>query len=63
MAVTVHHDAKKTYPSGRNTRDQMGVGWAFRLLPFMEETAIHAAYVAGGWGRRGPSPACAWPGN
>ena len=46
LAVTVHHDAKKTFPSGRNTRDPMGVSWAFRILPFMEETAIHASYVA-----------------
>ena len=45
LAVTLHHDAKKTYPSGRNTRDPMGVSWAFRILPFMEETAIATAYV------------------
>lgn len=45
LAVTLHHDAKKTFPSGRNTRDPMGVSWAFRMLPYMEETAIATAYV------------------
>ena len=45
LAVTLHHDAKKTFPSGRNTREQIGTSWAFRMLPYMEETAIANAYV------------------
>ncbi len=45
LAVTLHHDAKKTFPSGRNTREQIGVSWAFRMLPYMEESAIANAYV------------------
>ena len=45
LAVTLHHDAKKSYPSGRNTRDPMGVSWAFRILPYMEESNIATAYV------------------
>ncbi len=46
LAVTVHHDAVGNYPSGRNTRDPMGVSWGFRLLPYVEEQAIHDAYDA-----------------
>ncbi len=45
LAITLHHDAKKTFPSGRNTRDPMGVSWAFRILPYMEEGAITQSYV------------------
>lgn len=44
LGVTLHHDAKKIFPTGRNTTNQMGVSWAFRLLPFMEEQPIHDAY-------------------
>jgi prepilin-type N-terminal cleavage/methylation domain-containing protein len=46
LSVSVHHDARKTFPQGRNTRDPMGVSWAFRLLPYLEERAIHDAYDA-----------------
>ncbi len=46
LAVTLHHDAQKVYPQGRNTTDNTGISWAFRLLPFMEEAAIHDAYKA-----------------
>jgi hypothetical protein len=44
LGVTVYHDGQGNYPKGRNTRDPMGVSWAFRLLPFVEEQAIHDAY-------------------
>lgn len=44
LAVNLHHDALRNYPQGRNTRNQMGVSWAFRLLPFVEEQPIHDAY-------------------
>ena len=44
LAVVMHHDAKRVFPKGRNTRDFNGVSWAFQLLPFMEEQAIYNAY-------------------
>jgi prepilin-type processing-associated H-X9-DG protein len=45
LAVSLHHDAAKVYPMGRNTTEQIGVSWAFRLLPYAEQQAIHDAYV------------------
>ena len=45
VAVSLHHDAKKTFPSGRNTRDNMGVSWAFRMLSFMEGDNVYGSYV------------------
>ena len=44
LAVNVYHDALKQYPQGRNTTNPNGVSWGFRLLPFVEEQAIHDAY-------------------
>lgn len=44
LAVTLHHNARKSFPSGRNTRDNMGVSWAFRILPYMEESNVANAY-------------------
>ena len=44
LAINLYHDARKNYPSGRNTRDFMGVSWAFRLTPYLEEQAIFDAY-------------------
>jgi prepilin-type N-terminal cleavage/methylation domain-containing protein/prepilin-type processing-associated H-X9-DG protein len=44
LAITLHHDARKSFPSGRNTRDNMGVSWAYRILPYMEESSIYNAY-------------------
>ena len=46
LAVTLHHDARKSFPSGRNTRDNTGVSWAFRILPYMEESNIANGYRA-----------------
>ena len=45
LAIANYEQAKKVYPSGRDTRDQLGVSWAFRLLPFLEQTQIHDAFV------------------
>ncbi len=45
LAIANYEQAKKVYPSGRDTRDQYGVSWAFRLLPFLEQTQIHDAFV------------------
>ena len=44
IAVNMYHDAIGNYPQGRNTRDPMGVSWAFRLLPYMEQQSIYDAY-------------------
>lgn len=44
LSVVVYEEALKTYPQGRNSRDQFGVSWGFRLLPYVEEQAIHDAH-------------------
>lgn len=45
LAVTAHEVARGIYPTGRDTRDQLGVSWAFRLLPFLGEDAVFQAHV------------------
>lgn len=45
LAAVSHEVAARVYPMGRNTRDQFGVSWAFRLLPFLGEDAVFQAYV------------------
>ena len=47
VAITTFESAKRRLPSGRDTRDNLGVSWSFRLLPFMEASNIHDAYVKG----------------
>jgi prepilin-type N-terminal cleavage/methylation domain-containing protein/prepilin-type processing-associated H-X9-DG protein len=44
LGIVNYEQARKTYPSGRDTRDQFGVSWAFRLLPYVEQSQIFAAY-------------------
>ncbi|MFM8702545.1 MAG: DUF1559 domain-containing protein [Planctomycetia bacterium] len=44
IGIVNYEQARKVYPSGRDTRDQFGVSWAFRLLPYLEQAAIHNAY-------------------
>ena len=44
VAVNMYHDVIGNYPQGRNTRDPMGVSWAFRLLPYIEQQSTHDAY-------------------
>lgn len=46
LALQLHHDTKGQYPSGRTSRMQIGVSWAFQLLPFVEELAIFQALHA-----------------
>ncbi len=46
LAIATYTDARRAFPSGRNTRDNLGVSWSFRLLPFMEQNTIHDAYVS-----------------
>ena len=45
LALQTHHDQLGAFPAGRTQTIQFGVSWAFRLLPFLEESAIHDAYV------------------
>ncbi len=46
LAVQMHHDTTKRLPMGRDRFDQLGVSWAFQLLPNLEEIAIYQARVA-----------------
>lgn len=46
LAVTSYHDTRKQFPQGRNTRDNTGVSWAFRILPYLEEQGIYDTYVS-----------------
>ncbi len=45
LAVQMHHDTRRNFPKGRNSTNQKGVSWAFELLPYIEQQAIHQAYV------------------
>lgn len=47
VAITSYESARRYLPSGRDTRDNLGVSWSFRLLPFMEQDSIYSAYVPG----------------
>jgi len=44
LGIVNYEHARKTYPSGRDTKNQYGVSWAFRLLPYVEQTQIYASY-------------------
>jgi len=44
LAVQMHHDTRKHFPTGRQRSDIQGVSWAFRLLPYMEQKAIFDAF-------------------
>jgi type II secretory pathway pseudopilin PulG len=44
LAVQMHLDTKKAYPSGCNGTDSKSVSWAHFLLPYLEETAVFEAY-------------------
>ena len=43
LAITNYVDTRKAFPKGRDTRDNGGVSWSFRILPFLEQGAIHDA--------------------
>ncbi|MEO1993307.1 MAG: DUF1559 domain-containing protein [Pirellulales bacterium] len=43
LAVALCADTQKHFPCGRKTRDPYDVSWAFRLLPFLEQTQIFDA--------------------
>ena len=44
LGIVNYEQARKIYPSGRDTKNQYGVSWAFRLLPHVEQSQIYAAY-------------------
>ena len=47
------HDAKKAFPPGW---DEFGAGWSYFILPYMEQSALHASIVHFGhadWGING----------
>jgi prepilin-type N-terminal cleavage/methylation domain-containing protein/prepilin-type processing-associated H-X9-DG protein len=47
IAVQTHHDAMGAYPMGRERTDKLGVSWAFRLLPQLEQNVIYSAFRKG----------------
>ncbi len=47
LAIHLHHDTTGRFPEGRDRRDQLGVSWAFNVLPYMEEQAVYESFVSG----------------
>jgi prepilin-type N-terminal cleavage/methylation domain-containing protein len=47
IAVHTHHDARGAYPTGRDSETKLSVSWAFHLLPYLEQNAIHGAFRKG----------------
>lgn len=45
LAMLLHLDAQKYFPTGCNGTDQYSVSWAYYLLPYMEEKNMYLAYV------------------
>ncbi|MCG8587276.1 MAG: DUF1559 domain-containing protein [Pirellulales bacterium] len=43
-AIALHVNTEDHYPEGRNSRDQIGVSWAFRLLPHLDAGTFHETY-------------------
>ncbi len=48
LAVVEVHDQGRTYPMGRNATTEFGQSWSFRLLPHLEQQAIHDVLVPDG---------------
>ena len=44
LGIVSYEVARKVYPSGRDARDPTGVSWAFRLLPYVEQSQIYTAF-------------------
>ena len=47
LAIHMHHDNKRVFPTGRDRVDSYGVSWAYYVLPYMEENAVYDAFVKG----------------
>lgn len=43
LALVKYESNRRVFPPGRETTTQIGVGWPFRLLPFLEENAVSEA--------------------
>ena len=43
LAIVQVHDQKRAYPMGRDSREQFGQSWTFRVLPLLEQTSIYDA--------------------
>jgi prepilin-type N-terminal cleavage/methylation domain-containing protein/prepilin-type processing-associated H-X9-DG protein len=43
LAVAMSDDITKTFPTGRLTRDEFDVSWAFRILPYLEQQMLFDA--------------------
>jgi len=44
LAIVGYEQGRKSYPQGRNLREQTGISWGFLLLPYLEQSAIYNAY-------------------
>ncbi len=44
LAVQMHHDTRKQYPTGRFAQEQQGPSWAFLLLRELEQNVIYESY-------------------
>lgn len=48
LAVANHMDTNsEVLPMGRDDTHQFSVSWAFRILPFLEDAAVHKSFVKG----------------
>ncbi len=45
LAVQLHTDSFRKYPTGRAGTDQFAVSWGFYLLPYLEERAIFESHL------------------
>lgn len=45
LAILLHEEGNRHYPMGRDGFDAYSISWAFQLLPYLEENAIHDAHV------------------
>jgi prepilin-type N-terminal cleavage/methylation domain-containing protein len=46
LGIQTHHDAKKRIPRARSSNDASSHSWVVHVLPFIEQAAIHASFVA-----------------
>jgi prepilin-type N-terminal cleavage/methylation domain-containing protein/prepilin-type processing-associated H-X9-DG protein len=47
LAIVQVHDQRRAFPMGRDTRNEFGQSWAFRLLPMLEQSSMYSALVSG----------------